>query len=380
MTRRDDSDRFVPAPEVDAAYARAATETPPPRLDAAIRAAARRAVHAAPGAAPVSARRGADRRTWWPLATAATLAVIIVGIVQVAPEDPARGELDERLRGEHRAADARTSAASLPPAESAPAAPAPAASSPAASSPAASARGASPSAAAAASAAGASPPKTPAALPSPPAAGSPVAPAPEATALPGEAVPKVADRAEPAGQPTLRREPAMRAPVQPFRQEATGALAPEAVKPAPPPVPGPGPADDAVRGPNPSAARAAHAGPRAFPGDEAARPRASASDHGALRGDAQNPRPARASGTAAAPAPTTAPSTASRDANAPPTPPAADKVAAAPRFEDWIVAIGDLVRAGRLDAARVELARLRDQYPGRLRELPPELAALMPPR
>ena len=56
-------------PEMDAAWRAASREEPPPALDAAIRAAARRAVGAAPG----------DKRNkhwWYPLATAATVAVL----------------------------------------------------------------------------------------------------------------------------------------------------------------------------------------------------------------------------------------------------------------------------------------------------------------
>jgi hypothetical protein len=66
--------------ELDAAWRAASREEPPAALDAAIRAAARRAVDAGP------ARRARHMR-WWPLAAAATVAVIAVGIVQLTPPE-----------------------------------------------------------------------------------------------------------------------------------------------------------------------------------------------------------------------------------------------------------------------------------------------------
>lgn len=66
--------------EVDAAWRATSRETPPPALDAAIRAAARREVGARPGGA-----HGARR--WWPLAAAAAVALVAVGIVQMTPPE-----------------------------------------------------------------------------------------------------------------------------------------------------------------------------------------------------------------------------------------------------------------------------------------------------
>jgi hypothetical protein len=66
--------------ELDAAWRAASREEPPAPLDAAIRAAARRAVDAGP------ARRARHMR-WWPLAAAATVAAIAVGIVQLTPPE-----------------------------------------------------------------------------------------------------------------------------------------------------------------------------------------------------------------------------------------------------------------------------------------------------
>lgn len=67
-------------PELDAKWRAASSEEPPPSLDEAIRAAARREVGAKPGAF-----RAAPR--WLPLAAAATVAAIAVGIVQMTPPE-----------------------------------------------------------------------------------------------------------------------------------------------------------------------------------------------------------------------------------------------------------------------------------------------------
>ena len=67
-------------PEMDAAWRAASREEPPPALDAAIRAEARRAVGAAP-----SGKR--NKHWWYPLATAATVAVLAISIVQLTPPE-----------------------------------------------------------------------------------------------------------------------------------------------------------------------------------------------------------------------------------------------------------------------------------------------------
>ena len=76
--------------EVDAAWDAASREDPPPTLDAAIRAEARRAVGAAPGGV---------RRTHWsyPLAAAATVAALAIGIAQLTPPE----ELAPTIAAEH---------------------------------------------------------------------------------------------------------------------------------------------------------------------------------------------------------------------------------------------------------------------------------------
>jgi len=87
-------------PERDAAVAKAwrehSAELPPAHLDAAILAAARRAVGSAPADATEDATgnaaarpRGATspQRWWMPLAAAATIGAVAIGILQVVPQD-----------------------------------------------------------------------------------------------------------------------------------------------------------------------------------------------------------------------------------------------------------------------------------------------------
>lgn len=65
---------------LDAAWRIASREQPPAALDDAIRAAARRAVAAGPG-------RRSNKHWWYPLAAAATVAVLAVGIAQLTPPE-----------------------------------------------------------------------------------------------------------------------------------------------------------------------------------------------------------------------------------------------------------------------------------------------------
>jgi hypothetical protein len=65
---------------VDAAWSAASREEPPPTLDAAIHAAARRAVDAGPA-------RKRDRTWRYPLAAAAVVALLAIGIVQLTPPE-----------------------------------------------------------------------------------------------------------------------------------------------------------------------------------------------------------------------------------------------------------------------------------------------------
>lgn len=87
MTTSDPRDRAAPAdPRVDAAWRALSREEPPKSLDAAITAAARREVGAKP---QKIGTRGtmADHRRWWPLAAAATVAAIAVGVLQLTRPD-----------------------------------------------------------------------------------------------------------------------------------------------------------------------------------------------------------------------------------------------------------------------------------------------------
>ena len=69
--------------EVDRAWRAASSEEPPPKLDAAIRSEARRAVGASPG----DVRRRRRRQLRYPFAAAATVALLAFGIVQMIPPD-----------------------------------------------------------------------------------------------------------------------------------------------------------------------------------------------------------------------------------------------------------------------------------------------------
>ena len=98
-------------PDIDAAWRATSREQPPPALDAAITAAARRAV----GAGPKSLHAP---RAWWPVAAAAVIAVVAIGIVDMTPPDevaptaiaPAppqsRAQPDDAMRDERARASA----------------------------------------------------------------------------------------------------------------------------------------------------------------------------------------------------------------------------------------------------------------------------------
>ena len=81
-------ERDLRDPALDAAWRAQSTETPPPALDAAILAAAHRAVKSAPE--KIGPGREATRpwRWWTPLAAAAVIGVIAIGALQLAPHEP----------------------------------------------------------------------------------------------------------------------------------------------------------------------------------------------------------------------------------------------------------------------------------------------------
>ncbi len=72
--------------DIDAAWRAASREEPPQTLDDAIRAAARREVASGP-------RRAGGTPTWWPLAAAATVAFVAIGIVEMTPPERVSPEI-----------------------------------------------------------------------------------------------------------------------------------------------------------------------------------------------------------------------------------------------------------------------------------------------
>jgi hypothetical protein len=73
---------------LDAAWHAHSHEEPPSHLDAAILAAAHRAVGSAPRDVAATAAEATSPQRWWmPLAAAATIGAVALGILQLAPED-----------------------------------------------------------------------------------------------------------------------------------------------------------------------------------------------------------------------------------------------------------------------------------------------------
>lgn len=84
-TRPPDADNApLSDPAFDAAWRAASRELPPPALDDAILAASRRAVDAGPQRVREATR---PLRWWWPLAAAATIGSIAIGILQLGAPD-----------------------------------------------------------------------------------------------------------------------------------------------------------------------------------------------------------------------------------------------------------------------------------------------------
>jgi len=86
MTTRPTDDPMPRDAGFDAAWRAASNEVPPPALDASILAAAHREVGAGPRRL-VADRALSARRRWWPLAAAATVAVIAIGIAERGGHD-----------------------------------------------------------------------------------------------------------------------------------------------------------------------------------------------------------------------------------------------------------------------------------------------------
>jgi hypothetical protein len=114
MTTADPRDREAPSdPRVDAAWRALSDERPPDSLDAAIMAAARREVGAKPR--KIATREAvADRRRWWPLAAAATIAAIAVGVLQLTTPDQMGAPASDRSVVTDVPTPATTSAPEVP--------------------------------------------------------------------------------------------------------------------------------------------------------------------------------------------------------------------------------------------------------------------------
>ncbi len=107
-----------------AAWRSQSDEEPPPALDAAILAAAHRAVGSGPRDASTQAHEATRPQRWWmPLAAAATIGVVVIGILQVAPQAPVDALIGERADFSERAARKAQAPVVAPPV--APSAPAP---------------------------------------------------------------------------------------------------------------------------------------------------------------------------------------------------------------------------------------------------------------
>jgi hypothetical protein len=81
-------DRDHVDPALDALLRAHSAETPSAEVDATILAAAHRAVRSAPAEAETSAEATRPWRWWMPLAAAATIGAITIGVLQLAPKEP----------------------------------------------------------------------------------------------------------------------------------------------------------------------------------------------------------------------------------------------------------------------------------------------------
>ena len=82
-------------PRLEAIWRAASQEEPPTELDTAILAAARREVGAGPQSTSTQ-KTTVGSRQWWPLAAAATVAAIAVGVLQLTPPDQLNGPAPEK--------------------------------------------------------------------------------------------------------------------------------------------------------------------------------------------------------------------------------------------------------------------------------------------
>jgi hypothetical protein len=343
-------------PRLDAAWRAASRDEPPPALDDAIRAAARREIGAgprradAPAAVPEALR---PERWWWPLAAAATIGAIAIGLLQLAGPDHVAGTAsDKAIVSDLPAAPAKATKQDAAPREET---------------------------------------RVPAAPPVTPAAPAPAATPPPAAS--GEARERVAPVQAPAADPPgLRKDAAAVggrderiAANSPAPPPPAGRAEPERqstgiAKPAPP-IAEPFPADMAKRESKDARADAVAPSVGAVASPPAAAPPAEADAAGYASGKlaqaqstagapkSQPTRRAQESVAARAPAPA---------ALADAAPDARAKVAPKLPVPDWIALIRRLRDEGRIDEATKELAAFRDAYADHERLLPPDLRAWKP--
>jgi len=337
---------------LEAAWRAASREEPPPSLDAAVRAEARRAV----GAGPEEARRRRLRQLRYPFAAAATVALLAFGIAQMTPPDEVvpGGTSDQapapRARGAEKPAPPSASSAPISPAL---------------------------------------PPASPA---SPSASPAPaLAPQPSVALQPPQSSAMEPQRKN----ESLRKESGERFASAPRQIESAAA-------PRSPPEARPPPSDAATKKLAPSApAAAADSAPRGI-AENADRSEPFPATPGAAGTAPLANEPRRA----AAPQPATPLAEARRDAGAPAPQaeaPAATAVGqvrnrtAAAQVSDldelkakdagvesvaaWIARIRELRASGRVDAAAVELAKFRSTFGERADALlPTDLRAIAPAR
>ena len=333
MTPKPDDRPALVDPRVGDAWREASSEEPSAAVDAAILAAARQEVSARPEtlAAWEAREVRASRRRWWPLAAAATVAAIAVGVVQLTPSDKVASPATETATVSDVPSPAAKPDALA--AASAPQPPAP----PSATAP----------TSASASASGPSPTAPPVSKPAPPQSRKEKS-ARSDDVRPNAGAPKVEaqQRSGPAAasaEPSQREQPAAPAP---SKQPAAPAFA---STPDPFPAATKAPAENATAG-----AQAA----------------------------ASPPMSAQLAPPAAPAAPTPAPPLAKTAAA-----PAADSGAADARGKDrkplpvadWIALIRRLRAESKTDEAARELAAFRAAHPDHEKLLPPDLRDWRPP-
>jgi hypothetical protein len=105
---KPEADSFERDPALERAWRAHSGEAPPPELDRAILAAAHRAVGSAPQDALKSAAEARRPQRWWmPLAAAATIGVVAIGILELTPQEQSLVVSDERVAAARQGAEAQ---------------------------------------------------------------------------------------------------------------------------------------------------------------------------------------------------------------------------------------------------------------------------------